>query len=104
MMEQLESYKRANFFPGLKATPAFWNEMEDCHSHKDVLYNTLHGYGIVLEYQPPLHVQAEKTWEGIITLLVGSKKIAHKYDIMSLIYRYDDHQFRGLSTGVREIE
>lgn len=50
------SYKCANFFSGLKATPVFWNEMEDCHSHKDVLYNTLHGYGIVLEYQPPLHV------------------------------------------------
>lgn len=72
-MEQFESYKRANFFPGLKATPAFWNEMEDYHFHKEALYNSLfHGYGIVPEYQQSLHVQAEKTRGGLITLVVGS--------------------------------
>ena len=72
-MESLQSYKRANFFPGLKATPAFWNEMEDYHFHKETLYNSLfHGYGIVPEYQQSLHVQAEKTRGGLITLLVGS--------------------------------
>ena len=44
-MEQRETYKRANFFPGLKATPLFWNEMEDYHFAKEVLYNSLfHGY------------------------------------------------------------
>ena len=36
-MESLQSYKRANFFPGLKATPAFWNEMEDYHFNKETL-------------------------------------------------------------------
>ena len=72
-MESLQSYKRANFFPGLKATPAFWNEMEDYHFNKETLYNSLfHGYGIVPEYQQSLHVQAEKTRGGLITLLVGS--------------------------------
>lgn len=72
-MESLQSYKRANFFPGLKATPAFWNEMEDYHFNKETLYNSLfHGYGIVPDYQQSLHVQAEKTRGGLITLLVGS--------------------------------
>ena len=57
-MEQRETYKRANFFPGLKATPLFWNEMEDYHFAKEVLYNSLfHGYGIVPDYQQSLHVQ-----------------------------------------------
>ena len=51
------SYKCANFFSGLKTTPAFWNEMEDYHFHKEALHNTLfHGYGIVPEYQKSLYV------------------------------------------------
>lgn len=33
-MEDNEHFKRANFFPGLKATPGFWNEMEEYHSHR----------------------------------------------------------------------
>ena len=28
-MEDNEYYKRANFFPGLKAIPGFWNGMEE---------------------------------------------------------------------------
>lgn len=28
-MEENEYYKRANFFPGLKTTPGFWNGMEE---------------------------------------------------------------------------
>lgn len=72
-MEKTESFKRANFFPGLKATPTFWNEMEEYHFKKEKLYNSLfHGYGIVPDYKQSLHVQAEKTKGGILTLLVGS--------------------------------
>ena len=72
-MEKTESFKRANFFPGLKATPTFWNEMEDYHFKKEKLYNTLfHGYGVVPDFMQSMHVQAEKTKGGILTLLVGS--------------------------------
>ena len=72
-MEGIEYYKRANFFPGLKATPVFWNEMEDYHFKKETLYNSLfHGFGIVPDYKQSLHVQAEKTKGGLITLIVGS--------------------------------
>lgn len=72
-MEENEYFKRANFFPGLKATPGFWNEMEEYHFRKETLYNSLfHGAGIVPDYRQSLHVQAEKTKGGLITLLVGS--------------------------------
>ena len=72
-MEENEYYKRANFFPGLKATPGFWNGMEEYHFRKETLYNSLfHGSGIVPEYRQSLHVQAERTKGGLITLLVGS--------------------------------
>ena len=43
-MEETNIYKRANFFPGLKATPSFWNEMEDYHFNKENLYNRLFRY------------------------------------------------------------
>lgn len=70
-MEETNIYKRANFFPGLKATPSFWNEMEDYHFNKENLYNRLfHGFGVVPDYMQSLHVQAEKTKGGLITLLV----------------------------------
>ena len=70
-MEETNIYKRANFFPGLKATPSFWNEMEDYHFKKENLYNRLfHGFGVVPDYMQSLHVQAEKTKGGLITLLV----------------------------------
>lgn len=72
-MEEQEEFKRANFFPGLKATPAFWNEMEEYHFKKEKLYNNLfHGYGIVPDFKQSMHVQAEKTKGGLLTLLVGS--------------------------------
>ncbi len=61
LMEDNEYYKRANFFPGLKATPGFWNGMEEYHFRKETLYNSLfHGSGIVPEYRQSLNVQAEK--------------------------------------------
>ena len=66
-------FKRANFFPGLKATPNFWNGIEDYHFSKEALYNNLfHGLGIVPEYKQSLCVQAAKTKGGLITLLVGT--------------------------------
>lgn len=72
-MDENDVYKRANFFSGLKATPGFWNDMEDYHFRKETLYNTLfHGYGIVPDYKQSLHVQAAKTKGGLITLLVGT--------------------------------
>ena len=72
-MEDEVYFKRANFFPGLKATPGFWNEIEDYHFNKESLYNNLfHGFGIVPEYKQSLHVQAEKTKGGLITLLIGT--------------------------------
>ena len=72
-MEEADFFKRANFFPGLKATPGFWNGMEDYHFKKESLYNSLfHGLGIVPGYKQSLHVQAEKTKGGLITLLIGT--------------------------------
>lgn len=72
-MEKVEFFKRANFFPGLKATPGFWNEIEDYHFRKESLYNSLyHGFGIVPDYLESMHVQADKTKGGLITLIVGS--------------------------------
>ncbi len=61
-MEEKEYFKRANFFPGLKATPGFWNGMEEYHFRKEMLYNSLfHGAGVVPDYGQSLHVQAERT-------------------------------------------
>lgn len=71
-MEDKSAYRRVNFFPGLKATPGFWNGMEDYHFRKEILYNALfHGYGVVPNYKESLHVQATKTKGGLITLLIG---------------------------------
>ena len=68
----MDVYKRANFFPGLQVGPAYWNSIEDYHFRKESLYNMLfHGAGIVPGYMDSLHVQAEKTKGGLITLLVG---------------------------------
>ncbi len=62
LMEEKEYFKRANFFPGLKATPGFWNGMEEYHFRKEMLYNSLfHGAGVVPDYGQSLHVQAERT-------------------------------------------
>ncbi len=52
--------------------------MEEYHFRKETLYNSLfHGTGIVPDYRQSLHVQAEKTKGGLITLLVGSA-ISHR--------------------------
>ncbi len=72
MQDRLSIFKRANFFPGLQAGPAYWNAIEDYHFDKELLYNKLfHGYGIVSGFLDSLQVQAEKTKGGLITLLVG---------------------------------
>ena len=72
MEERNGPFKRANFFPGLQAGPAYWNALEDYHFGKELLYNHLfHGFGIVSEYLDSLQVQAEKTKGGLITLLVS---------------------------------
>jgi hypothetical protein len=72
MTEHKESFKRANFFPGLQAGPAYWNAIEDYHFEKELLYNKLfHGFGIISGYLDSLQVQAEKTKGGLITLLIA---------------------------------
>lgn len=71
-MDELEKYKRANFFPGLQVGPEYWNKIEDYHFGKEKLYNKLfHGYGIVPNFLDSLHVQAEKTKGGLVTFIVG---------------------------------
>ena len=71
-MEELMEFKRANFFPGLQVGPNYWNKIEDYHFEKEKLYNRLfHGFGIVPGFLDSLHVQAEKTKGGLITLIVG---------------------------------
>ena len=71
-MDELENYKRANFFPGLQVGPEYWNKIEDYHFGKEKLYNKLfHGYGIVPNFLDSLHVQAEKTKGGLVTFIVG---------------------------------
>lgn len=72
MEESIEPFKRANFFPGLQAGPAYWNGIEDYRFRKEGLYNKLfHGFGIVSGFLDSLQVQAEKTKGGLITLLVA---------------------------------
>jgi hypothetical protein len=72
MEDKLEVFKRANFFPGLLAGPAYWNAIEDYHFQKELLYNHLfHGFGVVDGYLDSLEVQSEKTKGGLITLLVA---------------------------------
>ncbi len=72
MIEHIETFKRANFFPGLQAGPAYWNAIEDYHFEKELLYNKLfHGFGIISGYLDSLQVQAEKTKGGLITLLIA---------------------------------
>jgi len=72
MDEQLEIFKRANFFPGLQVGPAYWNSVEDYHFEKELLYNKLfHGFGVVGGFLDSLQVQAEKTKGGLITLLIA---------------------------------
>ncbi|MDR2901275.1 MAG: hypothetical protein LBV20_07145, partial [Treponema sp.] len=72
MSEQTQNFKRANFFPGLQAGPAYWNDIEDYHFEKEALYNKLfHGFGIISGYLDSLQVQAEKTKGGLITLLIA---------------------------------
>ena len=72
MDEQLEVFKRANFFPGLQVGPAYWNSVVDYNFEKELLYNKLfHGFGIVGNYLDSLQVQAEKTKGGLITLLIA---------------------------------
>lgn len=71
-MEEVERYKRANFFPGLQVGPEYWNKIEDYHFGKEKLYNKLfHGYGIVPNFLDSLHVQAGKTKGGLITFIIG---------------------------------
>ena len=71
-MDELLEFKRANFFPGLQVGPNYWNKIEDYHFEKEKLYNRLfHGFGIVPGFLDSLHVQAEKTKGGLITLIVG---------------------------------
>jgi hypothetical protein len=72
MEEKLEIFKRANFFPGLQAGPAYWNDIQNYHFNKELLYNRLfHGFGVVQGYLDSLEVQAEKTKGGLITLLIA---------------------------------
>lgn len=72
MIETIEPFKRANFFPGLQAGPVYWNSLEDYRYGKENLYNALfHGYGIVPDFMDSLQVQAERTRGGLITLLVS---------------------------------
>jgi hypothetical protein len=71
MEDNLNIFKRANFFPGLQVGPAYWNAVEDYHFNKELLYNKLfHGFGVVSDYLDSLQVQAEKTKGGLITLLI----------------------------------
>ncbi|MDR1932046.1 MAG: hypothetical protein LBQ57_04385 [Spirochaetales bacterium] len=72
MSENPEPFMRANFFPGLQAGPAYWNSIGDYHFAKEKLYNRLfHGFGVISGYLDSLHVQAEKTKGGLLTLLVS---------------------------------
>jgi hypothetical protein len=67
-----QTFKRANFFPGLQAGPSYWNSLEDYRFAKERLYNRLfHGFGVVPGYLDSLQVQAEKTKGGLLTLLVS---------------------------------
>jgi hypothetical protein len=71
MDDQLDQFKRANFFPGLQVGPAYWNGIEDYHVRKEWLYNKLfHGAGVVPGFMGSLQAQVEKTKAGLITLLI----------------------------------
>ena len=65
-------FKRPNFFPGLKATPNFWNDLEDYHYNKERLYNCLfNGFGIVPDFMSSLYVEVQKVRPGMVSLLIN---------------------------------
>ena len=65
-------FKRSNFFPGLRATPKFWNEMEEYHFNKERLYNTIfNGFGVVPDFLDSLLVESKQTKGGLISLVVN---------------------------------
>ena len=65
-------FRRSNFFPGLKASPIFWNQNEDYHFNKEILYNKLfNGYGIVPNYLSSFAVETDKTKGGLLTLVIN---------------------------------
>lgn len=64
-------FKRANFFPGLMATPKFWNDMQNYQFSKENFYNrTFRGKGIVPLGNNSLRVEAMNRGGGTITLVV----------------------------------
>ncbi|WP_028973410.1 hypothetical protein [Spirochaeta cellobiosiphila] len=68
---ELNTFKRANFFSGLLATPQFWNDIQDYHFKKENFYNrTFNGFGVVPGILEDMRVRAlEKS--GALTLVVS---------------------------------
>jgi hypothetical protein len=66
------SFKRANFFPGLMATPQFWNEIQDYNFSKESMYNSIfHGQGVVPSVMEEFKVSSLKKG-GAPTIIIGS--------------------------------
>lgn len=58
-MESVVPFRRANFFPGLLATPKFWNEIQQYHVAKEQFYNAVfQGAGVVPGVMDSLKVQS----------------------------------------------
>lgn len=71
MYHQEIKFRRANFFPGLLATPRYWNEIEEYHFSKESFYNSLFvGKGIVPDFGDSLKVAAISKKGGNLTLVV----------------------------------
>jgi hypothetical protein len=72
MFESGLNFKRANFFPGLMATPQFWNEIQDYHVGKESMYNLVfHGQGVVPNVMEEFKITSHKKG-GTLTVVIGS--------------------------------
>jgi hypothetical protein len=71
IIDELEQFKRANFFNGLMASPRFWNDIQDYHFNKEAFYNTLfHGSGIIPGVMENFAIQRLKGSGGVAAIIV----------------------------------
>ncbi len=71
MAEQDLDFNRANFFPGMLATPKFWNDMQGYLYQKEQFHNkTFHGQGVIPGVAESLRIETLSKGSGVITLVV----------------------------------
>lgn len=92
-------FKRGNFFTGLMASPQFWNDIQDYHLHKELLYNKLfHGIGVVPGVMEEMKVSPMKKG-GNITIVIspgmsidGNGRPLFLYQPQAMVVDYKKYQ------------